>query len=314
MKRWIALSFMGILACVLCMGCTPQSKTLSSSDKLQVYTTIYPLEYFAKRIGGSYIEVKNVVPLGIEPHDFEPTAQTVVRLSQADVVIYNGAGLEGWIEKLTANLDQTKTQVVNTTEGLSLLEDPGHEHHHGHGHAHESDADPHVWLDPNLALQQAVKIKQALIQKDRKHQKEYEQNFDALAKEFNALDREFSEMSQKAVKREFVTSHAAFAYLAKRYHLVQIPITGVSPMDEPSPKKIQEIINTMKKYHINVIFFETLGNGKMAEAVRRETGAEALMLNPLEGLTTKEQQQGADYFSMMRENKKGLVKALGTKK
>ncbi|WP_044641455.1 metal ABC transporter substrate-binding protein [Risungbinella massiliensis] len=295
----------------------------TKTEKVSIYTSTYALEDFAKKIGGTHVEVTNLVPVGVEPHDFEPSAKEIAQLNESDIFLYNGAGLETWVDKTLSSLDKNKTKVINTTDQLSLLKVAEEEEHgHGHEHEHEEEAkkeddhdhgefDPHVWLDPTLANQQAMKIRDALIQQDPAHKADYEKNFATLEANFNQLDQEFQEMVKKAPKKEFVTSHAAFQYLAKRYGLEQVAISGISPQDEPSPAELKEIVEMAREHGVKYIMFETLVSSKIADVVRNEVKAEALTLNPVEGLTKEEQAQGADYFSVMRKNKENLAKALG---
>jgi zinc transport system substrate-binding protein len=152
--------------------------------------------------------------------------------------------------------------------------------------------DPHIWLDPLLAKQQAWVIRDALIHKDPQHRTDYGKNYDQLAKRFDVLDREYREMVKRVEQKEFVVSHAAFAYLAKRYGLKQIAVARLSPLDEPGPQEMKQLVETVKQLKVKDVLFETLVNGKTARVVQQEAGAEALVLNPLEGLTRKELNRG----------------------
>jgi len=312
--KWVS-SLSGIIAIFLLLvtGCGGGA-TGPQGDKLTVYTTIYPLEDFTRKIGGPHVDVTNVVPPGTEPHDFELSARDMVKLSRADLFVYNGAGMESWADKVVKQLDPERTLVVETTKGLPLLEmgETGHQHEGkeetGHSHA---GIDPHVWLDPSLAKRQAQAIRDALVKIDPKHQADYRKNYDKLAQDMDNLDREYQEMVKKAPKKEFAVSHDAFGYLAHRYGLEPIAISGLSPSDEPSPQELKEIVHEVKEHEVEVIMFETLVSGKTAEVVRQELKAEALVLNPLEGLTEAELKKGMDYFSVMRKNKENLAKALG---
>ncbi|AUS07455.1 zinc ABC transporter substrate-binding protein [Laceyella sacchari] len=286
-------------------GCQPGTAANQSSNnpgKLQVYTSLFPFEDFAKKIGGDHVQVTNLIPPGVEPHDFELTARDMTALSNADLFIYNGVGMEAWAEKAARNLDTKRTLVVETTKNLPLLKREEHDH---------GDFDPHAWLDPTLAKKQAEAIRDALIKKDAKHAADYRKNFEQVAAELDKLDHEFQSMVKQAPKKEFAVSHAAFGYLAHRYGLKQMAISGLSPSDEPSPQELKRIIEEVREHDIRVILFETLVSSKIAEVVKREVKAEALVLNPLEGLTEEEKAQGMDYFQVMRKNKEHLAKALG---
>ena len=339
-------------------------QTDEGTSKIKVYTTLYPLEYAAKRIAGEYADVANIVPAGVEPHDFEPTAKDMVALSSADLFIYNGSGFEAWVDNAVKGMDKNKTTVVNTTEGLSLLEAAGgHDHDHGHegeaaeaghddhkegsgaqghgehkegseargheehkrdaaaatgsteehAHEHEHDhggTDPHVWLDPTMLKAQAEKIKSALVEKDKAHAEAYEKNYQQLAADLDQLDKDFADMVSKSSKKEFMVAHSAFAYLAKRYGLEQVAISGIDPADEPSPSEMKELVEHVKEHNISYVLFETLASPKVAEVIAKEAGVQTGTLNPLEGLTEEEAKAGKDYLSIMKDNLEMLRAAL----
>jgi zinc transport system substrate-binding protein len=325
---------LSILTSIAIAGCgaaenpkpAPEQAASGGTEKLNVYTSIYPLQYVASRIGGEHAEVVNIVPPGVEPHDFEPTAKDIVALTEADVFVYNGSGFELWVDKAVEGLDKSKTTVVNATEGLELLKREEHgDDEHGHDehaaetsgeaaeepHEHEhGEFDPHVWLDPTLLKAQAEKVKAALVEKDKAHSTDYEKNFQELAADLDQLDKEFKEMVAKAPKKEFMVSHSAFGYLAHRYGLEQVAISGVSPADEPSPAEMKELVEHAKEHNINYVLFETLVSPKVAEVIAREAGIKTATLNPLEGLTEEEAKAGKDYLSIMRDNLQTLRMAL----
>lgn len=326
-KKWGVILGVASMA-LFASGCgnTNIAGSVQESGKLSVYTTIYPLYYVADRIGGEYVSIKNVVPAGVEPHDYEPTAQDMVAISKANVLIYNGGGLEAWVEKAVKSLNQANLLAVNTTEGLTLLASEEHDHHHegdkghegesaGHEHEHEhehdhGEFDPHVWLDPTMLEKQAAQVKDAFVKADQAHKEQFEQNYKALVNDLNKLDQDFKTMVEQSPKKEILVSHKAFTYLAARYGLEQIAISGISPDDEPSPSELKNLVEKVKQKNIKYVMFETLTSPKVAEVIARETKAQTAILNPLEGLTTEEQTAGKDYISIMRENLEVLRQAL----
>ncbi|RNB85710.1 zinc ABC transporter substrate-binding protein [Brevibacillus nitrificans] len=318
------LALLSIVTAVGIAGCgsketasTPAAEG-SAAAKPKVYTTIYPLEYAAERIGGDHIEVTNLIPPGVEPHDYEPTAKDMVALSGADIFAFNGSGLELWVDKAVESMDKSKTTIVNATEGMDLLHAVEEEHDHEHegeaateeeGHDH-GDKDPHVWLDPSKLKEQAAKVKDALVKKDQAHAADYEKNFQQLSADLDQLDKEFKDMVAQSSKKEFMVSHSAFSYLAKRYGLEQVAISGVNPSDEPSPSQLKELVEHVKEHQISYVLFETLVSPKVAEVIAREAGVQTATLNPLEGLTEEDVKAGRDYLSIMRENIETLRAAL----
>ncbi|MCH5585008.1 zinc ABC transporter substrate-binding protein [Shimazuella sp. AN120528] len=287
------------LVFVLLVGCGRESR----SSKPQIIVSLYPLQDFAQKIGGNLVEVTNIVPPGTEPHDFDPSPQDMIKLNKADLFLYNGAGLEAWVNHAIPNIDQTHTLVVNTSAKIPLKKAKD---------LKEVDQvyDPHVWLNPYMAEQQAKVIYDSMIKIDPKHKKEFTENYQRLNKQFIDLQKSYESLLHTP-SREFVTSHAAFQYLADQYHLKQVAISGLSPEDEPSPKAVKQLVDMLRKHKAKVVFFETLVNNKLADTVKNEIHAEAIVLNPLEGLSKQEIANKEDYFSVMKSNLINLKKALG---
>jgi zinc transport system substrate-binding protein len=305
-RWWKIVLILNICLVWALTGCADSGQPKTKGGKVRVVASLYPLEFFAREIGGTHVEVEGLVPPGVEPHDFELSARDMERIGEADVLVYNGAGLERWAEKVADVVRGEHAVVVDASEGISLLRAKGEEGDHEQG-----GTDPHIWLDPVLAKRQAANILDGLVKADPGHRADYEKNYSRLAGRLDELDRKFQDMVKKAPKKEFVVSHAAFTYLANRYGLEQLAVSGLSPSDEPGPQELQRIVERARNHQVRYILFETLVSGKVAQTVRKELVAEALVLNPLEGLTKEELARGADYFSIMDENRKNLAKALG---
>lgn len=315
--------------------------------KIKVLVTIYPLYDFTKKITGDLADVDLIVPAGIDAHDWEPNAEDLVKVNDANIIIYNGAGMEGWMNKVLASLNNPDLPTVNCSAKLDIL--PGgehHHHHHGdkdedHGHDHDKDADhdhdhdkdadhdhdhehadehehhhdhggmdPHVWLSPVNAKHEAEAILEGLVKVDPKNADAYKANFAKLAAKFDELDKAYRDGLKNVHQKTFVTNHQAFAYLAKEYGLKQLGITGVYADQEPSPADMAEVIDFVKANHVKVIFVEELLSPKVSEAIAEATGASTEVLSPIEGLTAEQQKNGDDYFSIMMKNLKALEKAL----
>ncbi len=299
---------------------------------LTVIASFYPMYDFASRIGGSRIELTNMVPSGVEPHSWEPSAADIVKLEKADVFIYNGAGMEHWVDTILAAVSSKTLISLETAAGLELREGHNHDHdedaehtdaddHEEDDHAadeHDSDDghdhgdnDPHVWLDPLLAIEQMEAIRDAFITADPDGADFYQDNFTQAKAEFEALDAEFHSRLDKVENHELIVAHEAYGYLAGAYGLEQIAISGLSPEDEPSPARMAEIIDLAKSKEINVIFFESLVSPKVAQTIADAVGAETAVLSTLEGLTDEQVQAGDDYISVMRANLETIEKHLG---
>ena len=306
-----------VCACTLSLslltGCgTQPADTATDDGRLRVLTSFYPMYDFACKIGGDCIDVTNMVPSGTEPHDWEPSTNDLKNLEKADVFIYNGADMEPWADDLLVSRSDT-LHVVEASENVELRTTDGeHEHAHEHEGAdhHHGDFDPHVWLDPENAKIEMEAIRDALCAADPENSTVFQSNYEKYAAELDALDAEFREKLAPLPNRTIVVAHEAFGYLCDAYGLTQVGIEGLSPDSEPDPGRMAEVIDFVRDHSISTIFFEELVSPKVAEAIASETGAQAKMLSPLEGLSDEQTAAGADYFSVMHDNLAALMEAL----
>lgn len=301
-----------ILVCIISMsfgmaGCTGNTSKKKSNGKIRITTSFYTMYDFAKKIGGDKVEVINLVPAGTEPHDWEPSTKDLIEMEKSDIFIYNGAGMEQWVDDVLESLDTEELTSVEASKGIKLLKD---QDAHEHDHEHNSENDPHVWLDPQNAKYEMNKIKKALIKVDAENKDYYEANYKRYAKECDKLDTLYKEETSKLTKKELVVSHEAFGYLCHAYGLEQMGIEGLSADDEPDPKQMSEVIRFAKEHQVKTIFFEELVSPKVAKTIAKETGANAKMLTPLEGLSNKKIKAGEDYFSVMKQNLAAIKEAL----
>lgn len=293
------LGLAALVVALLLTGCAAGSAP--SADSLRVVATIYPLQYFVAQIGGEQAQVTGLVPPGVEAHDWEPAPRDLATVEKAGVFIFNGAGFEPWVDRMLSMLKPERTIVVNATEGLKLFSSD----------EEASGRDPHVWLDPLKAQEQASIIRDALVRADPKHEDLYRANSQKLAQRLDELHRHLEAGLSQCQRRDIIVAHDAFRYLADRYNLRVHPIAGVSPDVEPSPSQLTTLVKEARALGATHIFFETLVNPALARTIAQEVGAETLVLNPLEGLTKEQAAAGEDYFTVMEQNLKNLQKALG---
>lgn len=254
----------------------------STDDRTRVVAAFYPLAYLAERIGGDSVSVLNLTPAGAEPHDLELSARDVQALRDADLVLYLGGGFQPALERALAS---------RSSPSLDLLPQPA---------AASGRIDPHVWLDPLSYASMARRVGRRLGRPSA-----------AFAARAEQLDRDFREGLRGCLRRDVVTSHAAFGHLAERYDLRQLALTGISPEAEPSPRDLEALVEAVRSSEATTVFFETLVPPDLARTVAREADASTAVLNPLEGLTDEELARGEDYFSVMRRNLETLREALG---
>lgn len=309
---------LAILVLALLVGCNRDNTTGADlaedhKEKISVYTSFYPMYDFASKIGEDKVDLVNMIPAGTDPHDWEPTPSDIIGLEEADVFIYNGAGLEHWTEDILESLQNEDLIVVEASQGMSLIEGSHDHHDHDHDHSHhyhQEGFDPHVWLNPLYAKMEMENIKDALVKADPDNKKFYEVNYEKYAAEFDKLDLEFKETLEPLPNKDIVVSHQAFGYLTEAYGLNQVPVDGLSPESEPSMARVAEIIEFSKDKNLKVIFFEEMASPKVAETIAKAVNAKTGVLNTLESLSHEQIEAGEDYFSIMRQNLEALEEAL----
>ncbi len=309
------IAALAALLLILQAGCGARTATPApeAPAKLKVVVSVYPVYEFARQVGGDKLDLALLVPPGAEPHDWEPSAKEIIAIKTAKLFLHHGAGLENLAKILTPET-LGATQAVAVSSGIPALdldaaEDADHKHggHADKGHAH---TDAHMWLDPLNAQKEVDAVAAALAAADPPNADYYRQNAANYNSKLAALDQEYKTALAGLPRRDIVTSHAAFGYLAARYGLRQLPIMGLAPDSEPTPEKMAAIVRFCREHNVKYIFFETIVSPRLAETIARETGAGLLVLNPFESLTADEIKQGKDYLSVMRDNLANLKKAL----
>lgn len=283
MKKLFAL----LLAAILPLCACSEKK---DSEKIQVYTSFYAMYDFARLIGGDKADIYVLCPAGAEPHEFEPKTSDMAKLSEADIFIYNGMGMEGWAEKTVQSINNSELTVVEASNNVPFIAE---------------DFDAHVWLDPDNAVKEMENIKDAFCEKDSANADYYTANFNACREKAENLKNDFLAASKDFQTNNIVVSHAAFSYLCSAFNLNQTALDGPQGESDPSPAKMAETIDFIKTNNIKYIFAEALDSAKTLEAAAKETGAEILVLNPFEGDT-----ENRSYFTVMEENLNSLKKAL----
>jgi zinc transport system substrate-binding protein len=262
---------------------------------LAVVASFYPLEFVVGRVGGERVAVTNLTPAGAEPHDLELTPGDVAGLANADLVVYL-AGLSPAVDEAVEAEAGDRAFEVGEFADLALTYTPIEE---GEA-ADETATDPHFWLDPLRLADVADAIAGRLGQADPDGVESFSTNAASLRGELESLDGEFRAGLESCESRDVVTSHNAFGYLADRYGLVQVGITGLTPEEEPTPADLAAVTEFVREHDVRTIYYETLVSPAIAETVAAETGAATAVLDPIEGLS--DESAGSDYFTVMRAN------------
>ena len=299
--RWhLGLLALAILLPIVMAGCggDDASSTSGPSAPLDVVASFYPLQFAVERVGGDRVSVRNLTPAGAEPHDLELTGRDLASLQHADLVVYL-SGFSPAVDDAIDSVDATALDVAALAD-LNLELTPIEE---GETSGDGSAIDPHFWLDPTRLSTVAGAIADRLAAMDPEHASEFATNAAALADDLDVLDADYRQGLESCASRDIVTSHNAFGYLAQRYAMKQIGITGLSPDDEPSPADLAAVTRFVRDHDVTTIYFETLVSPAIAETVAAETGASTAVLDPIEGLSDE---SAGYYLGIMRSNLENL--------
>ncbi|MFH1078673.1 MAG: metal ABC transporter substrate-binding protein [Pseudomonadota bacterium] len=313
-----------LAACVMMMlltSCRAKQEEAGPGKHLIVVTSLFPLYDFARNIGRDRADVSLLLPPGLEAHSFEPKPGDMVRLNRADVFIYTGSAMEPWVDDLLKGLQNPNLTVVESSRGIAMMS--GHEEHahgiktgqrhdagHRQGHDH-GGGDPHIWLDFANAAKMVDHILAGFIEKDPVNRDFYQKNADAYKAKLNDLDRQFKEGLSGCRKNVIVHGgHFAFGYLAQRYGLRYVAVSGFSPNAEPTPAGMVRISKILKANGLNHLFYEELLSPRVAEAIARETGASLLMLHAAHNVSKEEFELGVGFPELMQRNLQNLKRGL----
>jgi zinc transport system substrate-binding protein len=299
-----------LILCTTAMLCIVAScgrkKAVEAGEKrISVITSLFPLYDFARNIGGNKVDVMLLLPPGVEAHTFEPRPADIVRIDSADIFVYTGEFMEPWVKDILASVTNKNLIVVNSSEGVSLIEGAD-EHEGGYG------VDPHIWLDFANAQKMVDNICKAMITRDPNNKGLYITNADDYKLKLEKLDKEYRSALSDCKHRTIInTGHFAFGYLAKRYNLTLVSAyKGFTPDSEPTPRDMAGLIDTIKKSGIKYLYYEEMLSPKVAQVLEKETGAELLSLNGAHNVSKEAMNRGDTFISIMERNLENLKKGL----
>ncbi|MFK4086317.1 metal ABC transporter substrate-binding protein [Kribbella sp. NPDC020789] len=298
-----------VLAAVTLAGCGGSSAAGGAGGKLDVVASFYPLEFIARTVGGDAVNVTTLTAPGVEPHDLELTPKQVGQIASAKLVVYEKS-LQPAVDEAVAQNAKDAGFDVAPASSLEATGADFEEHEEGEVKpaAHAGEAlDPHFWLDPVRYAAVVNAVTDKLAAADSANADGYKARAKTLLDEVGELDSEYKSGLANCKLKTFVTSHEAFAYLAKRYGLTMVGIAGFTPDAEPTPARIEEVQKIVKSQHVTTIFYEELVSPKVAETIARDVGVKTAVLSPIEGLSDANSHE--TYLSLMRENLSELRKA-----
>jgi zinc transport system substrate-binding protein len=303
-----------VLLAAACGNAQPDGRSAGArSGQLSIVTAFYPLQFVAERVGGQHGQVASLTQPGAEPHDLELTPRQVASVAEADLVIYERT-FQAAVDEAVDQSGNPRILDVTTAVPLQQLgagyeDEADHDGEHADDEAGPVDSglDPHVWLDPQKMIIIANAVRDQLVSVDPANATDYTANAATLEAELSALDQAFVTGLAHCARSEFVTQHTAFGYLAQRYGLTQIGISGLSPDSEPSPARVAAVQEEAKKHGVTTIFYETLVSPAVAKSIAGDLGLKTDVLDPIEGITPES--RGSDYVAVMTANLTALQAA-----
>ncbi|WP_027626781.1 metal ABC transporter substrate-binding protein [Clostridium lundense] len=294
-----------ILFALLCfVGCSNNNKNVMSEkqekdSKLKVAVSFNPLREFTEYIGKDKVQVEVIVPDGTEPHDFEPKGKDLIVLNNAKVFVYNGLGMESWIDKTLENVDNKDLIVVDASKGCSPIKATEEEKNEQGGY------DPHIWLGLSTAIVEGANIKDALVKADPANKQFYEKNYNDFKNKLEVLLKDYKGKFAALNNKSFVTGHAAFAYFCRDFGLKQNSVEGVFGEGEPTPKKMKDLVDYCKSNNVKTIFVEQMVSPKVSETLAKEVNAKVKTIYTIEA-----KEDNKNYIKSMEENIKGVYESL----
>jgi zinc transport system substrate-binding protein len=312
-------------------GCSSQKVSNEVKDsKKEVIATLFPQYDFIREIAKDKVNITLLLPPGVEAHSFEPTPQDIAKISNSELFVYTGKYMEPWAQKIIDSLSGKKTQFVDASKGIDLVDEESHHEEHEdadhkdadhedadhekeeNGHSH-GGKDPHIWLDPVNAQKMVDNILEYLVKVDSSNEGFYRENANNYKNKLAQMDRNFSEDLKKVKSNKIIYGgHFAFGYFAKRYNLTHIsPYEGFAPNAEPTPKKIADLIKNLKESGSTAIYYEENIEPKVAKVISEQTGAKMLLLHGAHNVSKEELTKGLTYIKIMQDNLANLKEGLG---
>ncbi len=305
MKRWLVL-----LLCLIVAAGIPACSTggradsgqgdTAEGDKIKVSVTFNAMKEFVEAVGKDKVEISTIIPNGIEPHDFEPKAQDLVKLADAQVLVYNGFGMEAWVGDAVGTVKNPNLIVVQSTIGVTPIENEDQEEIEEHG-----QYDPHTWLSLKNAVIQAGNIQAALAEADPQNEEFYEDNYKDFVSEVESLYSEYETKFQSMNQKSFVTGHAAFAYLCRDFSLEQNSVEDVFAEGEPTARQLAGLVDYCREYGVTTVFAEEMASPEVSETLADEVGAEVQTI-----FTIESDEGSGTYLDRMETNLSRIYESL----
>ncbi|WP_281518773.1 metal ABC transporter substrate-binding protein [Acidaminococcus timonensis] len=298
MKRLLYL-FCSVLL-LLAAGCGAPKAEKPNGGKLPVVASFYAMKEITQAIGGDKVDVRTLIPEGTEPHEFQPTTRSMKDLSRARVLVIQGLGMEPWAEEMVKAAENKDLVQVVAAQQVQPIQNEEKEEIREHG-----QYDPHAWLSPSCAQLEARAIADGLAKADPANRAYYEANADKFITRLQTLEDKYKEKFRQVHRKDFVTGHAAFAYVCRDFGLEQSSVEGVFASGEPNARQLAALVEFCRERGVKTIFTEAAVSPKTSQSLAREVGAKVVPIHTLEGSEGE-----GDYLQQMEENLERIYESL----
>ncbi|MGL4972737.1 MAG: metal ABC transporter solute-binding protein, Zn/Mn family [Culicoidibacterales bacterium] len=314
-KNKMIQAFIGIITVFTLAGC--QSATQTTSDVLQVKTTVYPVTYLVEAIGGDAVEVASILPAGADAHDYEPTQQEIISLGESDAFFYIGIGdQELLVDELTSVLSDANVEFINVAANVSAIEGEAHTHdeeteaEHEEDHAHDLSEDPHIWLDPQRMAEMANIVYETLVQELPEVEAQLTANYTSIVEKLETLDENYTTALAEITNKHTLVTHNAYGYWEERYGLEIIALSDLTNSAELTQQEIIAISEQIATEGVKTLFVAPNIQSNYTTNFVNQFSLAELELQNLETLSAEEIAAGEDYFTVMNANLEALVTGL----
>ncbi len=329
MKKKALMSVITMIVTASLVGCTNSANSTNSTNstnsnennketaKIDVIATTFASYDLAKQVVGDNGNVEMLLNPGANSHSYEPTPSDIVRMQNADLVIYTGGEMEGWMDKVAETLDNEDTKLLRLLDVVNTVEEEHvdgmeQEEEHVGGEDKQEEIDEHIWTSVRNAIKITSAIRNSVSEMDVENAEEYADNAVKEITELKNLDAEFQEVVSDKVRDRLVFGDKfPFRYFVDDYGLqYSAAFSGCSSETEPSPKTIAFLVSKVKEEKIPVVLYIEMGNEKVATAIAKEAGAKAMQIHSLHNITKEDFENEETYISLMRRNVEVLKTAL----
>ena len=296
-----------LMAAIVSCGSPQKVERNSDQSKLNVVTTFLPITLFTEAVAGECANVQALIPPNLGPHDFQAKPSDIAVLSNAEILVKNGLGMEYFLDKLIESAENDSLQLIDTSRGVSVITSDGSDQDQDSNHG---EVNPHIWLDPLRAVQQVENIRDGLVKADPDCTDGYTQRAAAYSEKLKGLNSAFADQLKPFRGQTFIAFHDFAPYFAERYDLKAEFVVDVPEMN-PTPSDLQRVSNLVEESQLKALLSEPQEGDRSFNALAEDLGVKVVTFDPLETGSEQASKLPDTYFKVMDKNVVSLIKSFG---